>query len=98
MTNTKRTPRLQLRLYISGQGVYATRAEQNLKEFAAATGIEYDLELVDLRREPDRATVDAVVVTPTLIKLSPAPRRMVFGDLGDISKMATALGVPLPRV
>lgn len=96
MTAPSRKASLRLRLYIAGPGPYATRAEQNLARFAQAAGIEYELELIDLRRDPDRAAVDSVVVTPTLVKVSPKPRAMVVGDLADLQKVAAALGAPLP--
>lgn len=92
MSAPARKTRLRLRLYIAGPGAYATRAQQNLERFALAAGIEFELELVDLRREPKRAAVDAVVVTPTLIKLAPGPRAMVIGDLSDSRKLSAALG------
>lgn len=96
MSAPARKPRLRLRLYIAGPGAYATRARQNLESFASAAGIEFVLELIDLRQDPKRAAADAVVVTPTLIKLAPAPRAMVIGDLSDPRKLSAALGAPLP--
>jgi circadian clock protein KaiB len=96
MTDAARKPRYRLRLYIAGPGAYATRARQTLDAYATAAGIEFDLELIDLRQDPGKASNDGIVVTPTLVKLSPAPRAMVIGDLADARKMATALGAPLP--
>jgi circadian clock protein KaiB len=96
LTDAVRKPRYRLRLYIAGPGAYATRARQNLDAYASAAGIEFDLELIDLRKDPGKAATDGIVVTPTLIKLSPAPRAMVIGDLADARKMASALGASLP--
>jgi len=92
MSNGNRNRRYRLRLYIAGPGPYANRAKQNLADAAAAAGFDYDLEIVDLRVEPLRAMEDRVVVTPTLVKLSPLPRVMVIGDLSDPEKIVTALG------
>ena len=61
-------------------------AAQNLARFAALAGVDYELEVVDLRQHPERAVKDAVVVTPTLVKLSPPPRAMLIGGLADIAK------------
>jgi circadian clock protein KaiB len=94
--SSSRQPRLRLRLYIAGRGLSSTRAEQNLARLAEAAGIDYELELIDLRRDPARAELDSVVVTPTLVKLAPKPRAMVIGDLEDLQKVAAALGAPLP--
>ena len=84
--------RYRLRLYIAGRGPYAARAERNLADAAAAAGFDYDLEVIDLCAEPHRALVDRVVVTPTLVKLSPLPRAIVIGDLSDRVKILQALG------
>jgi circadian clock protein KaiB len=81
----------QLRLYIAGLGPYANRAKQGLAEAAAEAGFDYDLEIIDLCAEPHRAIVDRVVVTPTLVKLSPLPRAIVIGDLSDRDKIVMAL-------
>jgi len=92
MSTIVHKPRLRLRLYVAGAGTYSERAARNLEAFALAAGLDYDLETVDLRKEPQRAAADAVVVTPTLIKLAPAPRAMVIGDLSDTQRLANALG------
>ena len=99
MTTTKHEPgppkderRYVLRLYIAGPGPYASRARSNLAAVAEAIGFDYDLEVVDLEAEPERALADHIVVTPTLVKLSPLPRAMVLGDLSDARKIADALG------
>jgi len=83
--------KLRLRLYIAGTGSYSTRTQQNLENAAAAAGIDYDLELVDLRREPGRSAADGVLVTPTLVRLTP-PRAMLIGDLSDLPKVKAVLG------
>lgn len=93
MSKVARKPRLQLRLYIAGRGIYATTAQQNIESYARTVGIEYDLEVVDLRIHPERAPENSVVVTPTLVRLSPPPRAMLIGDLADHSKLAAALGM-----
>jgi circadian clock protein KaiB len=84
--------RYRLRLYIAGLGPYANRAKQGLADAAAEAGFDYDLEVIDVCAEPHRAIVDRVVVTPTLVKLSPLPRAIVIGDLSDRQKIVAALG------
>jgi circadian clock protein KaiB len=86
--------RFRLRLYIAGRGPYATRAERNLVDAAAEAGFDYELEVIDLCAEPHRALADRVVVTPTLVKLSPLPKAIVIGDLSDRGKIREALGCP----
>ena len=91
MKNRDLKPRYRLRLYIAGPGPYANRARQGLAEAAAEAGLDYDLEVVDVCTEPQRAMVDGVVVTPSLIKLAPLPRAIVIGDLSDREKTLTVL-------
>ncbi len=93
MTKIAKNTRVQLRLYIAGRSIYATTAQQNIESYARATGIEYDLEVVDLRIHPERAPENSIVVTPTLVRLSPPPRAMLIGDLADQTKLAAALGM-----
>ena len=81
----------RLRLYIAGLGLYTNRAKQSLATAAAEAGFDYDLEVIDLCAEPHRAAVDRVVVTPTLIKLSPLPKAIIIGDLSDRGKIAAVL-------
>jgi circadian clock protein KaiB len=51
----------------------------------------HDIEIVDLSREPERALSDQIYLTPTLIKLSPAPSAQVVGSLNDMSMLMHAL-------
>lgn len=52
---------------------------------------DYELEVVDVLHEPDRAEVARIMVTPTVVKLAPLPRRRVIGDLSDRDEAAIAL-------
>jgi circadian clock protein KaiB len=54
-------------------------------------GVECELEIVDLMDEPLRALADAIVVTPTLLRLHPLPVRRVIGSLSDSAQVLIAL-------
>ncbi len=54
---------------------------------------DYELEIVDCIREPQRALQDGVLVTPTLLKLAPAPEETIIGTLSDARRVALALGL-----
>jgi circadian clock protein KaiB len=95
MNKSPRKMRYRLRLYIAGRGPYANRAAKGLADVAAEAGFDYDLEVIDLCAEPHRALADRVVVTPTLVKLSPLPRAIVIGDLSDRDTILGALGCPI---
>jgi circadian clock protein KaiB len=50
-----------------------------------------DLEVVDIYQQPAMAEQDQVVAAPTLLKLSPEPRRRIIGDLSDGPRVLKAL-------
>jgi circadian clock protein KaiB len=84
--------RLVLRLYIAGNAPNSLRAVANARaicdeHFAAG----HDLEIVDLLDQPLRALADGIIVTPTLLKLSPPPVQRVIGNLSDTNYLLLAL-------
>jgi circadian clock protein KaiB len=85
---------LILRLYIADETPNSIQAIGNLKiicrEFC---GDRCKVDVVDILKEPLRALSEGVLVTPTLIKLSPPPVQKIIGDLSEILTVAHALGV-----
>jgi circadian clock protein KaiB len=84
--------RLSLRLYVAGKAPNSLRAISNAtaicdKHFTGA----YDLDVVDLLEDPERALVDAIIVTPTLLKLLPLPVERLIGNLSDAEKVLHVL-------
>lgn len=51
----------------------------------------YQLEIVDLYEEPERAAADQVVGIPTLIKQAPGAVRRLIGDLSEIAVVRRGL-------
>jgi circadian clock protein KaiB len=86
--------RLTLRLYVAGDAPNSVEAAANLK--AICSGYlepdTYDLEIVDVLEEPLRALEDGVLVTPTLLRVSPQ-RLSIVGTLEDHRKVRQALGL-----
>jgi len=85
-------PGLRLRLYVAGGAPNSVRAIANARaiceeHFAAS----HELEIVDLLEHPNRAQADGIVVTPTLLKLSPLPVQRVVGSLSDTTQVLLAL-------
>jgi circadian clock protein KaiB len=86
---------LVLRLYVAGSAPNSLRAIANAKAICAehfSTG--HEIEVVDLLENPLQALADGIVVTPTLLRLSPAPIRKVIGDLSDAKQVLLALAGP----
>ena len=82
------------RLYVADETPNSARAVANLqpigKEYLQD---RYTLEVVDILQEPLRALSEGVLVTPTLVRLSPLPVRTIVGDLSDRAAVLQALGL-----
>jgi circadian clock protein KaiB len=90
----RRGTRLVLRLYVAGSAPNSTRAHANLLALLQRAGTQdYDLEVVDCIREPQRALRDGVLVTPTLLRVEPQPVETLIGTLSDARKVALTLGL-----
>ena len=57
---------------------------------------QYELQVIDVLKNPELAEKDKVLATPTLIKQLPPPLRRVIGDLSDSEKIL--LGLELRQV
>lgn len=83
-------------LFISGMSVRSGHAVENLKKICD-THLEgrFELEIFDIAIEKHLAVEHQIIAIPTLIKVSPAPRRMVIGDLSDTEKVLNLLDINL---
>jgi circadian clock protein KaiB len=88
-------PQLELRLYVAGEGPNSTQAIANLNALCREHLPDgHAIEVVDVLREPQRALADSVLLTPTLLKLSPLPVRRIIGNLNQRELLLHALGLP----
>jgi circadian clock protein KaiB len=89
-----RAPRFKFRLYIAGNTENSAKALANLH---ALCGMHlenrHEIEIVDVFREPGRALDDRIFMTPTLVKLTPAPLQRIIGTLGQTHSVLQALGL-----
>jgi circadian clock protein KaiB len=91
----KNRPSYVLRLYVAGASPNSVKAQENLRLLVDEHLHDAcKIEVVDVLREPDRALEDNVLVTPTLVKLSPIPVRKLIGDLSETEITLATLGVP----
>jgi circadian clock protein KaiB len=85
---------LLLRLYVAGHGPNSLEAIRNLRQFAATyLHGEECIEIVDVVREPGRALSDQVLLTPTLVRVRPAPPVRIIGTLRETSAVLAILGI-----
>lgn len=83
-----------LQLYAAGITAQSIRAIENLKAICDRyLDGQYELTIVDLYQEPERAQDAQVIASPTLVKSLPLPSRRVIGDLSDTLRVLRALGV-----
>lgn len=84
----------RFRLYVADDAPNSARAVANLsalcRELLAG---RHEIEVVDVFRHPERALADEIYMTPTLIRLAPAPVRKIVGSLNDTLAVLHALGL-----
>lgn len=83
---------LHFRLFVAGNSPRSTQAVENLKRLGddALEG-RYEMEVVDVLENPERAEEDRILATPTLVKHAPLPQRRVMGDLSDTETVLRVL-------
>jgi circadian clock protein KaiB len=83
-----------LTLYVTGTSPRTAIAIDNLYRICAEElDGRYELEIVDVLEDPQRAEDEKILATPTLIKQLPPPLRRVIGDLSDKDKVLLGLEV-----
>lgn len=83
---------LRLKLFVAGDSPRARDAAANLAR--ACEGIASDdlqIDTIDILADPASADEYRVLTTPTVLRVSPAPRRRVTGDLRDVGQVLAAL-------
>lgn len=82
-----------LRLYVVGRAPNSVQAIANLEAICREYLQDgHKLEVVDILEHPQRAMAEGVLVTPSLVKLSPLPTASVVGNLSDRQKVVRELG------
>lgn len=84
----------KFRLYIAGDAPNSTLAVANLLALCRAYLPErHEIEIIDVLREPRLALANGILMTPTLVKLAPAPVRQIIGTLSQVEPVLLALGL-----
>lgn len=96
--STKRpiTPsRFRFRLYIAGDTLNSAQALANLSALCRLhLPARYEIDIVDVFRQPERALADGIFMTPTLVKLAPSPIQSIVGTLSPTQTVSLVLGLP----
>jgi circadian clock protein KaiB len=81
-----------LRLYVTGTSSRAEVAVANLRRICEQElQGRYELQIIDVLKNPQLAEDEKILATPTLIKQLPPPLRRVIGDLSDTEKVLFGL-------
>ncbi len=89
-----RPPLYKFRLYVAGDALNSSQALVNLHSLCRQhLHGRHHIDVIDVFEEPRRALADGILMTPTLLKLGPAPPRKIVGTLGQTRLVMRALGL-----
>ncbi|HXR99190.1 MAG TPA: circadian clock KaiB family protein [Pyrinomonadaceae bacterium] len=87
-----RPARYILRLYVTGNSHRSLRAVYNLKKICEEyLPDDYDLEVIDIYKNPGAAREEQIIAAPTLVKKLPQPIRKFVGDMSNTQKILVGL-------
>ena len=82
----------RLRLYVAGNTPNSIAAFGNLKDICEShLGGKYEIELIDLLRQPQLAAGDQIIAVPTLVRRLPHPVKKIIGDLSNKERVLVGL-------
>lgn len=86
--------RYVLKLFVTGMTPKSKRSIKKIKEICEIyLKDRYELEIVDLYQNPEKAREAQVIAAPTLIKKLPLPLRKIIGDLTNEEKVIVGLNL-----
>lgn len=89
-----RAPHFKFRLYVAGDAPNSAQALTNLNTLCRIhLPKRHHIEVVNVFREPGRALADGIFMTPTLVKIAPAPGQRIVGTLSQKQPLLSALGL-----
>ena len=83
-----------LRLYVSGSTLKSARAVKTIKRVCELyMKNRYELEVIDVYQQPNRARGERIAVVPTLIKQCPPPPRRLVRGMSNQKNVLLGLGL-----
>ena len=81
-----------LRLYVAGQTPKSLAAFANLNKICKEhLEGSYNIEVIDLLKNPQLAKGDQILAIPTLVRKLPEPIKKIIGDLSDTVRVLVGL-------
>ncbi len=82
----------ELRLYVAGQTRKSVAAFGNLKKICEEhLEGKYQIEVIDLLKNPTLAQGDQILALPTLVRKLPEPVKKIIGDLSNTERVLVGL-------
>lgn len=82
----------ELRLYVAGETAKSIAAVANLNRICNEhLPGQFQIEVVDLLKNPQLARGDQIIAIPTLVRKLPNPVRKIIGDLSNTEKTLVGL-------
>lgn len=92
MVTKKKGKKIVLRLYVTGQTPNSVRAMENLKKVLEKDLKDvYELQVIDVLKNPQLAEDEKILATPMLSRVLPLPIRRIIGDLSNKEKVLLGL-------
>src|SRR6202020_1291899 len=84
----------KFRLYVADDTMNSAQAAANLQALCKThLPGRHEIEIVDVFKEPQRAILEGIRMTPTLLRLAPLPIRRIVGTLVDTQRVLETLGL-----
>lgn len=85
-----------LQLYVSGMSPKSMEAIQNIQSLCEETLKDLvELEIIDLYKNPEAASEQQIIFSPSLVRQLPLPKKILIGTFADQMKVIKALGITI---
>ncbi|MDO6388633.1 circadian clock KaiB family protein [Pontibacter sp. BT731] len=90
----KKTSMHVFQLFINGHSLNSIEAVDTLLKICRENlNGNYQLEIIDIQKDPDKAEEAGIIAIPTLIRMEPAPVNRIIGALNVRSRVLAGLGI-----
>ncbi|MCC9166444.1 circadian clock KaiB family protein [Pontibacter harenae] len=85
----------EFQLFINGHSPNSIEAVDTLLKICKENlNDNYNLEIIDIQKDPDKAEKAGIIAIPTLIRMYPEPVNRIIGALNVRSRVLAGLGIP----
>lgn len=91
-TSAEHDEQWELCVYVTDNSPKSQRAIENLRRACEEhLAGRYQIEIVDVLKNPRRAAADQILAAPTVVRRLPTPIRKLVGDLSDSDRLLVGL-------